>query len=108
MSAYFIVHRRDISDSEKLKGYSDGIDETIREFGGEVVVRDDDFDVLEGDWMPGKKNVDSRPERITVVKFPDMDALKSWYGSDEYAKLKKIRRTSSASDIVAVQGRDGS
>lgn len=107
MSAYFIVHRREISDSESLKDYSDGIDETIREFGGEIVVRDDSFDVLEGDWMPGRKNVDSRPERITVLRFPDMDRLKSWYQSDEYAGLKDIRRSSSSSDIVAVHGRDG-
>ena len=106
MSAYLIVHRRDISDSGTLKEYSDGIDETIEKFGGEVVVRDDSFDVLEGDWMPGKKNVDSRPERITVVRFPDMETLKSWYQSPDYAELKGIRQSSSSSDIVAVRGRD--
>lgn len=104
MSAYLIVHRRYISDSDELKKYSDGVDETIREFGGEVVVRSDNFDVLEGDWMPGRKNVDSRPERVTIVRFPDMDSLKSWYESDDYATLKEIRQQSSSADVVAVEG----
>ena len=104
MSAYFIVHRRNISDSDTLEDYSDGAEATIREFGGEVIVRSDNFDVLEGDWTPGKKGVDSRPERITVVRFPDMEALKKWYASDEYAEFKDIRQSSSSSDIVAVTG----
>lgn len=108
MSAYLIVHRRDISDSEKLQEYANGVQATIRKFGGEVVVRADNFDVLEGNWTPGRKNVDSRPERITVVRFPDMQALKSWYASDEYAGFKEIRQDSSSSDIVAAVGRDAS
>jgi uncharacterized protein (DUF1330 family) len=106
MPAYLIVHRRDISDSETLKDYNDDVDRTIREFGGEVIVRQDNFDVLEGDWTPGKNGVDSRPERITIVKFPDMGALKSWYGSDDYSRLKDVRQSSSSSDIVAVEGQD--
>lgn len=104
MSAYFIVHRRKITDSDRLKEYSDGIDETIREFGGEVIVREDSFEVLEGDWSPGRKHEDSRPERITIIRFPDLDALKSWYDSADYAALKEIRQNSSLSDIVAVAG----
>lgn len=103
MAAFLIVHRRNIKDSETLKEYAKGVDSTIKAFGGEVVVRSDNFDVLEGPWTPGKKDVDSRPERITVVKFPDMAALKSWYDSDEYAEFKAIRQSSADSDVVAVQ-----
>jgi uncharacterized protein (DUF1330 family) len=106
MAAFLIVHRRNITDSETLKEYARGVESTIKAFGGEVVVRSDNFDVLEGHWTPGKKHVDSRPERITVVKFPDMPALKSWYDSDQYAEFKVIRQSSSDSDIVAVQGDD--
>lgn len=104
MSAYLIVHRRNISDSETLKEYSKGVEETIKSHGGEVIVRSDNFEVLEGNWTPGMKDVDSRPERITVVRFPDMMALKSWYDSGAYAEFKKIRVSSSDSDIVATEG----
>lgn len=106
VAAYLIVHRRDINDSETLKGYATGVVETIKKFGGNVIVRSDGFDVLEGNWTPGKKMVDTRPERVTVVQFPDMEALMTWYRSDDYADLKKIRQKSSSSDIVAVDGTD--
>lgn len=104
MAAFLIVHRRDITDPEKLKAYANGVEPTLEPFGGEVIVRSDRFDVLEGRWEPGEKHVDAKPERVTVLKFPDMARLKSWYESDEYAELKKIRQSSSASDIVAVEG----
>lgn len=102
MAAFMIVHRRNITDSEKLKDYAKGVEGTIAAYEGEVVVRSDNFDVLEGNWQPGRKDEDSRPERITVLKFPDMNKLKAWYSSDEYAEFKEIRQNSSDSDIVAV------
>lgn len=104
MAAYLIVHRSEITNSETLKAYRQGINETIAKFGGKVAVRADGFEVLEGNWRPGQKHVDSLPGRITVLEFPDMGALKAWYDSDEYARLKTIRQSSATSDVVAVQG----
>jgi uncharacterized protein (DUF1330 family) len=104
MSAYLIVHRREITDSEALKAYGEGVGATIAKFGGKVLVRSDAFDVLEGDWQTGQKAVDSKPQRIVVVEFPDMAALRAWYGSDEYAPLKATRQNSSLSDFIAVEG----
>ena len=106
MPAYLIVHRRDITDSEALKQYSHGVQETIEKFGGKVVARADRFEVLEGDWHAGRKGDDTLPERIAVVEFPDMAALKAWYQSDDYARFKEIRQSSSSSDVVAVESVD--
>ena len=103
MTAYLIVHRREITDPERLKEYSNGVQATIEKFGGRVVVRADRFEVLEGEWHPGRKGDDTHPERITIIEFPDMKALKSWYGSGDYAGLKAIRQASSTSDIAAVE-----
>lgn len=104
MPAYLIVHRREITDAEALKAYGEDVGPTITKFGGKILVRSDAFDVLEGDWQSGQKAVDSKPQRIVVVEFPDMAALKAWYDSDEYASLKAIRQNSSSSDFVAVEG----
>ena len=104
MSAFLIVHRREITDPETLKQYRDGIDQTIVKFGGRPLVRMDGFEVLEGGWDPGRPNDDSQPERITVIEFPDMGQLKDWYGSEEYAELKALRQASSVCDVVAVEG----
>jgi uncharacterized protein (DUF1330 family) len=103
MSAFFIVHRQAITDPEHLKDYAKGIGETIRRFGGKVVVRADGFQVLEGDWHAGEKGDDSEPERVTVIEFPDMATLRSWYDSPDYAPLKEIRKSSAVSDAIAVE-----
>ena len=61
MAAYLIVHRRDINDSKALKAYADGVQKTIEDHAGEVIVRADRFEVLEGNWSPGEKQVDDHP-----------------------------------------------
>jgi uncharacterized protein (DUF1330 family) len=104
MSAFLIVHRHEITDPDKLKDYRNGVGETIQRHGGKVLVRQDGFDVLEGDWIPGRKRDDSEPERVTVIEFPDMAALKAWYDSEDYAPLKQIRQSSAISDVIAVEG----
>jgi uncharacterized protein (DUF1330 family) len=103
MSAYLIVHRREITDSEALKSYSDGIDVVIAKFGGKIAARSDSFKVLEGQWHSGRPHDDSKPERITIIKFPNMAKLQEWYDSADYAELKAIRQRSSRSDMVAVE-----
>ncbi|MQA64710.1 MAG: DUF1330 domain-containing protein [Alphaproteobacteria bacterium] len=105
MAAYFIAHRKDISDSEKLRAYARTVDETIERFGGEVLARCDGFEVLEGDWESGANRDDDAPERVTIIRFPDMGSLRSWYGSQEYRELKAIRQESSVSDVVAIEGK---
>ena len=104
MAAYLIVHRRIITDSAELEKYADGVRETIAKYGGRALVRSDGFDVLEGEWHPGRNADDSRPERLVVIEFPDMETLKAWYQSDDYAQLKAIRQAASESDVVAVNG----
>ena len=106
MSAYFIMHRRDITDPERLKDYRKGVDATIARHGGKPVVRADCYEVLEGEWHPGANRNDALPERVTVIEFPDMASLKAWYQSDDYARLKDIRQSSAVSDAVAVEGID--
>jgi len=104
MTAFLIMHRHEITDPGKLKEYRKGVNDTIARHGGKVLARQDGFEVLEGDWNPGTRGDDSDPERVTVIQFPDMAALKEWYDSDDYEPFKKIRTTSSVADVIAVDG----
>ena len=104
MAAYLIVHRRDITNSDALKTYGQGIVQTLSGIGGKVLVRSDAFDVLEGVGLPGGSAVDTKPDGIVVVEFPDMASLKDWYTSDDYAELKALRQRSSSFDFVGIQG----
>jgi len=51
--------------------------------------------VLEGPWDY---------ERCVVIEFPDVDAARGWYESDEYAPLKVIRQGASDTQMVLVAG----
>lgn len=103
MTALLIAHRREITDPEALADYADGIDTTLAKHGGKVIARADRFEVLEGSWHSGEADDDSEPQRVTVIAFPDMLALKSWYDSEEYGHLKAIRQRSAKVDMVAVE-----
>jgi uncharacterized protein (DUF1330 family) len=63
--------------------------------GGRYVVRGGQIEVLEGDWpMP----------RTVVIEFPDMESLKAFYGSADYAPLLAMRKRCAVSHLIAVEG----
>ena len=42
--------------------------------------------------------------RLIILEFPDMDALRQWYGSDDYQVLLKLRQSAARTNLVAVEG----
>jgi uncharacterized protein (DUF1330 family) len=67
----------------------------IEKYGGRYLVRGGAFEVFEGDWQPS---------RLIILEFPDMDALRQWYGSDDYQVLLKLRQSAARTNLVAVEG----
>lgn len=104
MPAYLVMHRRAITNPDRLKEYAAGIDDTISTYNGRVLARADGFTVLAGQWQPGAQEP-ANPERVTVIEFPDMESLMGWYDGPEYAPLRQIREASAESDIVAIEGK---
>ncbi len=95
MAAYLIVDQLEVTDPDTMKEYSAGVGATVARYNGKPLVRGGAFEVVEGDYQP---------RRIIVLEFPDMATLKAWYDSDDYAELKEMRKRSSSSNIVAVEG----
>ena len=95
MAAYFIVDQQGVSDPETMKTYAAGVAATIDQYGGIVLVRGGDPEVIEGSW-PAK--------RIVVIEFADRAALMDWYDSPEYADLMAMRIASSSANIITVDG----
>lgn len=95
MAAYFIVDQLEVTDPDTMKDYSGRVGATIAKYNGKPLVRGGAFEVVEGDYQP---------RRMVMLEFPDMATLKAWYDSDEYAELKEMRKSSSSSNIVAVEG----
>ena len=80
-SAYIIVDMN-ISNMELYKHYMAAAPAAVAAAGGEYLVRGGKFDVLEGDWKPG---------RIAMLKFPSFDAAKAFYDGELYRAARTKR-----------------
>jgi uncharacterized protein (DUF1330 family) len=95
MPAYVIASVTAARDQEKLIEYRNRNTDVVAKHGGRFVVRGGRQEILEGDYAP---------VRVVVIEFPDMDAARGWYESDDYAPLRELRRSASDTDILVVEG----
>ena len=96
MPAYLIVET-DITDPTQYEQYKAASPGAIAAGGGRFLVRGGEMAVLEGDW---------HPSRLVVLEFPDLEAAKAFYESDEYRAAIKLREGAANLRMVAVQGVD--
>ena len=94
MAAYWIGQHA-ITDAARFDEYLRQVIPMIERHGGRYLTRPGAHEVLEGEW---------RPNRVVIVAFPDMAALKGWYGSPEYQPLMALRRSSATDLLIAVEG----
>jgi uncharacterized protein (DUF1330 family) len=95
MAAYLIVDITDVRDEKAYASYRSAVPGSLAAAGGRYLVRGGPIDVLEGDWQPG---------RIVVVRFESAAAACRWWGSPEYAELKRLRQASTTANMILVDG----
>ena len=95
MPAYVIASVTEVWDEDKLVEYRKRNTDAVAKHGGRFVVRGGRQEILEGDYAP---------LRVVVIEFPDLDAARGWYESDDYAPLRELRRSASETDICVVEG----
>jgi len=95
MPAYVIAYTGNFRDAAALEEYRRGNTDAVVHHGGRFLARGGQVQVLEGPWDY---------ERCVVIEFPDVDAARGWYESDEYAPLKVIRQGASDTQMVLVAG----
>lgn len=94
MPAYIIAEIQ-VTDPTSYDRYRPMAAASIARFGGRYVVRGGKLDLLEGEPEPG---------RIVVIEFPDTDAARRWYRSEEYQKALRIRQSASRGRVFLVEG----
>jgi uncharacterized protein (DUF1330 family) len=94
MPAYVIVET-DITDPEQYERYKAASPGAVAAGGGRFVARGGELAVLEGDW---------EPSRVVILEFPDLDAAKAWYASEQYQAAKELREGAATLKMVAVEG----
>jgi len=95
MSAFVIAERVSVLGAEKLQKYLDAVTPTIEIHGGRYHVVTGSVDVLEGEW---------RPPALVVFEFPSREQALEWWGSEQYAPLRALRREAAVYNVVLAEG----
>lgn len=94
MAAYVFAHV-DVTNDAGFADYRAAFGPTIASFEARVLAADDAPTTLEGDWPAG---------RTVIIEFADVESARAWYESDAYQRASELRRASSRSSIVIVDG----
>jgi uncharacterized protein (DUF1330 family) len=94
MPAYLIVET-EILDPVQYELYKAAAQEAVAAHGGRYVVRGGEVVVLEGDW---------NPERMVVLEFADLAAIRAFYGSADYEEAIALRAGAARFRMIAVEG----
>lgn len=95
MAYGYVVVQVDVQDPEKFEEYRAQVPATIKQYGGEYLVRGGQFEKLEGAEPLG---------RMVLLRFPSYEQAKAWYHSEEYKGPMAMRHAASRANAVLVEG----
>lgn len=93
--AGYVIAQIEVTDAEAFGKYRDLVAPTITKHGGRYVVRGGEQTTLEE--TPPKP-------RLVVIQFESVEAARSWYESEDYAPLVKMRQAASNGPVFIVEG----
>lgn len=91
--AAFVIYLGDVLDAQAYEVYKEHVEPNILAAGGSYVVRGGDVDLLEGD-LPAQRTV--------ILEFPSREAALTWYRSEEYAEIKRLREGVARASVYVV------
>lgn len=97
MAAFLTGHIR-IRDAEKWHQYLAAVEATISNHGGEILLRG-----LQHEVVSNESAFNAGFERLVVLRFEDMAALRRWYDSADYQRLKTLRAVAADVTVVTYQ-----
>lgn len=96
MSAYMIVFAKIHDRARFINDYGIPTAKLIGEYGGEYVLRGPGVESLEGGLFDGTSAV--------ISKWPSKDAIKAFWNSEAYTRLKAARQPVSEAHVMIVEG----
>lgn len=92
----YVIVDVDIHDTEAYETYKQRVVPLVEKYGGEYLARGGQLDIItEQRWSP---------IRMVLLKFPTMDAAKTFMDSEEYAPVRKMREDNSTGTVVLLEG----
>lgn len=96
MTAYLVVDI-DVKDEDQYQAYVDQAPAYVAKHGGRYLVRGGNAAIVEGEWSP---------TRFVVVEFGSREQAQAFIDDPEYQKVADIRRSSTISQMILVDGFD--
>ena len=90
---YLVAHIR-VHDKEGFEKFKEMAGPAISDYGGKVLVRNSNPEVLEG----GDSGV------AIIIEFESIESARTFYESDRYTKAKAVRELASDTDLILVEG----
>ncbi len=98
MPKAYVLANIDVHDPELNARYRQLARPVVEKCGGRYIIRGPELEKWEG-------NFDLK--RLVVIEFPSIEAARTWYKSDEYREVMKLRLASATSHLVLAEGFDG-
>jgi uncharacterized protein (DUF1330 family) len=95
MPSAYIIANVTVTNADQYAEYRKLSSQAIQAHGAEVCVRGGKVEVLEGDW---------HPQRLVVLKFPNVEAANKFYASPEYGKAREARAGAAIMRMIVVEG----
>lgn len=93
----FVLGGHIMRDMERFRPYAAAVPDVVKSFGGRFLARGGKVTPIAGPFIP---------ERVVLVEFADADGALTFYASDRYAPLLKIRLATTEARLI-VMARSG-
>lgn len=94
MTAYIVVRIGAVTDTARYDTYRSKAKTLLATHGARYLVRSSDEELAEG----------NQAERFTIIEFPSLEAIHSFWHSPEYSALREIRQDAVDLTIGFVDG----
>ena len=94
MKAYWVANYTEIKDTERLKKYAAKAKEAAEKYSGRILARSANNITLEGREMV----------RVALAEFPDIEAAKNCYNSEEYVEARKYLENNVIREHIIFEG----
>lgn len=97
MAAYLVI-QADVTDWQRFKAYTEKVPPLVSAYGGEYLVMDNQHEIFEGEPRPGS---------VVISKWPDADAIRTFWQSAAYRELIALREGTGRFHVMLVNGLNG-
>ena len=94
MSTAYVVGHLTVKNAEKWTEYRNQVPATLEPWGAELVLRGKRVAILAGVHPYSD---------IVVIRFPDKEAVKSWYSSPAYQALIPLRQQAAEMNLISYE-----